>query len=198
MLMNGFIAAVIVISIIQYTRCTDEISEIHCGKTVGCFRLPANCKTSSCDVFITYAYKKSSDSFDITISSKHKWAAFALGKELHKAKMAGMKGEVCVENNGVVQLLSLNASKNGSPDFKTPSKELSIRLVTKKEKRVFCKYSRKARVNDIKDFITTLDTKVYAIYAYGDKIRDNYPGYHGYGNYGYTNKAIDLKSVMLA
>nr|XP_012561184.2 uncharacterized protein LOC101239233 [Hydra vulgaris] len=197
--MNVLAVALLFASIFQYTNCADEISQLQCGKSVGCFRLPADCKTTSCNVFITYAYKPSTDSFDISIFTKHKWGAFAQGKELNKEIMTGMKGEACVEKNGIVQLVSLSATKNGLPDFKATTSAIFNPTGMKTKGGIICKYSRKAGVKDIKDFMTSLETKVYSIYAFGDTLQTNgYPAYHGAGHTGHTVEATDLKKVMLS
>ena len=59
---------------------------------------------------------------------------------------------------------------------------------------IFCKYSRKASSKD--DFMTSLDTKVYVFYAFGDNFQANgYPAYHGPGKNGHSVQAIDLKII---
>ncbi|XP_065677337.1 uncharacterized protein LOC124808819 isoform X1 [Hydra vulgaris] len=184
-------------AILPFILCTDSNFDKQCGNAVGCFRLPANCKAKDCDVLITYSYAKKYDLFDITISTNHKWAGFALGDELYEEEMIGIKGEVCFEKNGIVHLVSLSATKNGSPDFKsTPSEVVKLSAIKTKKGGILCRYRRSAK--SANKFLTSLESKVYAFYAFGDKIQNNgFPAYHGYGSAGHTVKATNLKKVML-
>eukprot|EP00794_Sanderia_malayensis_P007693 gene7693-8530_t len=117
---------------------TQAIDASTCGTKMGCYRYPTGCSSSAtCNVLIAFKYNISSDSVDVSISTKNAWVAFGLCSAQNK--MGETSGEVCFKDGAVADLKAF-FNTGYRADFSQSTSGLNIISKSSVNGSVICKW----------------------------------------------------------